>query len=102
MLPASVDATSWLARAMQIVFTLVLIPLFRCCYFRQLPDDRRAKLRSILTLVALAQVLLYAGLAVLHMRVSAPATPGDPMLTLCVTVILACGRLLMSARSQNQ
>jgi len=44
MLPASVDATSWLARAMQIVFTLVLIPLFWCSYFRQLPDDRRAKL----------------------------------------------------------
>lgn len=102
LLPASLETAPWLATAMHTVFMSVLIPLFVYGYFRQLPFDRRADMKPILTVVALAQVLLCAGLGLLHLIVFAPAAPTGPALIVCVTVVLALGRVLVSGRRQTR
>ncbi|WP_440982875.1 hypothetical protein [Shinella sumterensis] len=102
LLPASLEASPWLFTAMHTIVMSVLIPLFVYGYFRQLPVDRRADMKPILTVVALAQVLLCAGLGLLPLIVFAPAAPTGPALIVCVTVVLALGRVLVSDRREAQ
>ncbi len=95
LMPASIEAAPLLLTTIRILFMGVLIPLLVYGYFRQLPVDCRADMKPILAITAVAQVVLCTGFVLIRLIVFAPAAPAGPMLLVCVTVLLALGRLLM-------
>ncbi|MFD2439874.1 hypothetical protein ACFSS8_06880 [Paracoccus kondratievae] len=96
-LPASAP---WLFAAMVAVSNSVLIPLFVYGYFRQQPAARREEIGPIMTVVAVAQVLICVGFSLLNTVVFLPIVLSGGMLIVCVTVFLALWRLVAMTRSQ--
>ncbi|MGX5722946.1 preprotein translocase subunit SecY [Shinella zoogloeoides] len=98
--PDLLTSVPWLFAAMAAVSNSVLIPLFVYGYFRLQPAARREEIRPILTVVAVAQVLICVGFSLVNAFVFLPIVLNGGMLIVCVTVILALWRLVAMTRSQ--
>ncbi len=99
--PDLLASVPWLFAALAAVSNSILIPLFVYGYFQRQPAARREEIRPILTVVAIAQVLICVGFSLVNAFVFLPIVLNGGMLIVCVTVILALWRLVAMTRSQT-